>query len=810
MKKYRLNITFISDAIPGSGEGYGPAIDTDIVFDEFGLPYIPARRFRGLLKESTGELCDMMRHSGYTPDDFQLSPGTPSTKDDVLSLDKLVDAIFGTPGSDTSAPIAFTNLTIPDYPNTAAALSHFQEAHEGIVSYNKVVQSFTYLRQSTAIDPDGTASHHSLRTARVLKKGTTFVGDILWYDDSVDPYPLLKRACQNLRRMGAKRRRGFGEVRCVLEDNASGGSPRAKGGPPLEPLNPSVTEFLQIPLVGTGDNSVFRLTYRIFTMAPIVLASGCGGETHMVSTKDFIPGSTVRGMLAAYFIRTALQENNHPGSHTNDAHRDERFAAFFLNRLNFGNAFIDSIDQHNVHSINYPLPLSIRQEKNDNLRAMDLIGHVPEEQTTTVGGYGRLNNGILHRVSVKKGLNYHHQHNPATGTVKEGLFFNYEAIESGQSFTGHITGDLDTLGKFKSFFEQEKDFHIGRSRNTQYGRIHFDFISEPAPINDTAKLKQNSNTVTMVLRSPLILFNPMGFASVDCKLLENTLKKLLSDSVKISKAFIKNDSEENYIAVWKLKRPSEASFKEGSTFLLEGLQPGDIPKLQDLQARGLGQRRTEGFGQIFFYDSYHHTIEVVKDNPMPPTHIPRTHRPDSPEFSKPNKQETRLETVLIDILTQHLYQIIIKQALSEAKKFKHLPPPKSLLARMTAILDDKLIPKDNEIKNIREFKKILEPGGDLRKTARDNLERCHNKDMTLLEHILDKTFSLQDIRKTISNDCKRLEKCLNDPHMMPSINDMFSNDNHWETELYHLYFKTFFTAMRKRNTSTEQEDKSNA
>lgn len=46
MKSYTIEIQLISDAIIGSGEGFGSLIDTDIVFDGLGVPIIPARRIR--------------------------------------------------------------------------------------------------------------------------------------------------------------------------------------------------------------------------------------------------------------------------------------------------------------------------------------------------------------------------------------------------------------------------------------------------------------------------------------------------------------------------------------------------------------------------------------------------------------------------------------------------------------------------------------------------------------------------------------------------------------------------------------------
>jgi CRISPR/Cas system CMR subunit Cmr4 (Cas7 group RAMP superfamily) len=62
----RLELHLESPVLIGSGEGWGSVIDTDVVFDEVGLPFIPARRVKGVLRESTLELLEMFVISGIT------------------------------------------------------------------------------------------------------------------------------------------------------------------------------------------------------------------------------------------------------------------------------------------------------------------------------------------------------------------------------------------------------------------------------------------------------------------------------------------------------------------------------------------------------------------------------------------------------------------------------------------------------------------------------------------------------------------------------------------------------------------------
>ena len=56
---FKLKLTLLSDACPGSGQAYGGLVDIDVNFDKFGLPYIPGKRIKGLFKERARDLKDV-------------------------------------------------------------------------------------------------------------------------------------------------------------------------------------------------------------------------------------------------------------------------------------------------------------------------------------------------------------------------------------------------------------------------------------------------------------------------------------------------------------------------------------------------------------------------------------------------------------------------------------------------------------------------------------------------------------------------------------------------------------------------------
>jgi len=202
---YEIMITLESDALIGSGEGFGAIIDNDIMFDDLGLPYIPAKRIKGCLRQSAEEVNDMLELSGIG-ERFDLG------------------AIFGKPGNEEAAPVFFHNLYLEDYENFRSWLMYYLNQNEWkpFLSPEVILDHFTAIRQQTAIDEEkGIAKKNSLRTSRVIRKGFRFVGHITIMSDDERTIEALNLACRNLRNIGSRRNRGFGKITCKLLKNGS-------------------------------------------------------------------------------------------------------------------------------------------------------------------------------------------------------------------------------------------------------------------------------------------------------------------------------------------------------------------------------------------------------------------------------------------------------------------------------------------------------------------------------------------------------------------------------------------------------------
>lgn len=200
MDEYTISIELLSNSIIGQEGGWGSLIDNDVVVDEVGLPYFPARRLKGLLKDSSYEIMDM----------FKLS------RIDLFDYEEVAKEVFGNSGDSRGGMVVFNNLYIHDYETILDWLKWGISEFPYIISQNLIINYFTDIYQQTAINKNGVADPHSLRTSRALKPGLVFEGSIFIKEYNPNIIKLLALSCLNLRHVGTMRHRGYGEVNCVL------------------------------------------------------------------------------------------------------------------------------------------------------------------------------------------------------------------------------------------------------------------------------------------------------------------------------------------------------------------------------------------------------------------------------------------------------------------------------------------------------------------------------------------------------------------------------------------------------------------
>lgn len=199
MTDYLIKVETKSPTLLGSGEGWSSSIDMDIVYDDVGLPYFPARRLKGLLRESAQEIVEMFASS-----------------DKIHFQTEDVDKLFGKIGSIEGGLLVLDNLRVPEYDKVYRWCQWALTNYGSFVSQEIIINAQTELREHTSVDENGTAQDNSLRRVRAIRADSVFEGQAVILGNDARLEQLLALACRNLRHVGTSRHRGYGEVLCSL------------------------------------------------------------------------------------------------------------------------------------------------------------------------------------------------------------------------------------------------------------------------------------------------------------------------------------------------------------------------------------------------------------------------------------------------------------------------------------------------------------------------------------------------------------------------------------------------------------------
>ncbi|RPI19844.1 MAG: hypothetical protein EHM58_00180 [Ignavibacteriae bacterium] len=511
---------------------------------------------------------------------------------------------------------------------------------------------------------------------------------------------------------------------------------------------------------------MYKLKYQIKAKAPLLIAKS-SGERNTVTTYEYIPGTSVLGMLAGRYI--AKNKLN------SKAHENDIFFDWFLKgKLRFSNAYITQKNEYNEDIEFIPIPFSIKEKKNKQSETIELLYSTPVVPLKMIRGFGVIESTTFKKTSVSKSINFHHERDKDTGSSKKGIIFNYESIDKDQVFKGEISSDeKGNLEEIAKIFLNESNFYIGRSRNSQYGEIEFsicDIIEElKTNIEDRAE-------ISLTFLSDVIIYNKNGFSTTDIKSLREYLEEI-GLNIKIEKAYLKKDFIENYVSVWRLKKPSETCFKAGSCFLLKPDNELNMHKLQELQLNGIGERRAEGFGQVIF-GLQKNDISTVK--------------PFSPSETKISEQELKKE--VIPEITQKIIKKSIREYSLRTIKLKALEDVRTIEGKNNGKLNQRI--KGSLVSRLESFIKSANSESNFRENyikelkdiAMEQLKECKTDKSNLWDFIMSKEIEvLKAENETLYN------------YYEPE------NDNEFKFTLYKTYFLTFFANLRKAIKKSKQK-----
>ena len=176
MSTIKYEIEFFSNWHCGSGLAAGADVDALVIKDMNGLPYVPGRTLKGLLREAAT----------------------------ILSDDKkTINTVFGVSGDEDGHMTGcafFGNATLPP--------AEYQYiAEQGLAPH--LYQTFA----STSIDENGIAKDNTLRKIETVVP-CKLEGEILNIPDGVEK--MIEGAMHFIKRMGTGRNRGYGRCKITI------------------------------------------------------------------------------------------------------------------------------------------------------------------------------------------------------------------------------------------------------------------------------------------------------------------------------------------------------------------------------------------------------------------------------------------------------------------------------------------------------------------------------------------------------------------------------------------------------------------
>ncbi len=480
---YYLIVDLKSAVCAGSGSGGPGYIDRDVILDPVGLPMLPARRLKGLLREAFRDVLSALKMSDKVVESLELY-------------------LFGEIGAEESGRISIRNGrlcasgTLAPDTHLPALLLRLQRENKsdskpdpGRVQPDEVSRQFTEIRRQTSIDPKtGVARQETFRSSRALRPGLRFAAKIEFPAgmDS-DLIRLTALAAAGLQRMGTSRTRGLGRVSCCLFNGTVDETAQAITDLGEGKLKyPTVPKQLKSRPLANGapppeaSKDTMMLRYRLELSESAVFA-GLEGDPNLVATQHHVPGSTIQGLLARRFLATQQV--------------DEVFYELFCRgRLRFLPAYPQAPDSNTGSAVRLlPVPASLRTPKSDQNRFINLAADNPKRdpakrisQAWTVPKPA-LFRGVLETRETGRQFTYHHARPTSDRRIgraigedrreayglrpdeSPGAVFTYESLLPGQAFQGLLIGDSASLNAARALIGSGQTAALGRSKNAQYG-----------------------------------------------------------------------------------------------------------------------------------------------------------------------------------------------------------------------------------------------------------------------------------------------------------------------------------------------------
>ena len=553
IKEGKLKIELQSDLCAGSGCSYAGIVDSDSCYDEYGMPYIPARRIRGCMRETA----ETLLYSIYD--------------------EHKVEALFGYRGNDHSSDFVIGNAYVEEYYEVRSDLEKLSIPE---ITAQSILDRYSHVVGQTRIEK-GIADEGSLRYTRVINQyspvregeNISFVAEIS-YDEEDES--IIEDIVKATRHIGLKRNRGFGNVKMHLINQSK-----------KEEKIHKDESFFDIREMQNGK---VEISFALTNTAPLMLSN-----TDENTSRDYISGQQVLGLLAGRYLKNV--EGANPDS--------EEFRTLFLN----GETIYTNLYPFDGNYIYYPAPDYLNRLKKTKKLVYVLGDALPEDASTDKEEYkygdgnqpkklkGRFasitNHNEVRLYETLKDVVYHHshrnKHQVAEGSGEEGILYSMETLRKGQKFAGSIVAPKEKKDLILKLLSAG-DLFFGKSKSAQYGKCKL------IPFKGEKCSNKQEGVLVVTFLSDTIIYNKEGQPTVDYEDIRKAVAEQLGiPDNKEPNAYISSIQTTlatGYVGVWNLRKAVLPAIKAGSYLVFENATfVSGYPQF-------VGERNLEGYGQV--------------------------------------------------------------------------------------------------------------------------------------------------------------------------------------------------------------------
>lgn len=530
-------------------------IDTDISYDDIGIPIIKSKRIKGLLKESCIEILELENKS-------------------ETEIQNICDKLFGKKG-ELQGCINWDNFYIENYENIRTEIITYNQSNNETIFPYFCQSIFTETIAATSIHHENKAAkENTLRIFRLLQPNLKFLAKIdIHLCEKSDEYKYFNLAVKNLQEGGISRNRGFGDIKLSLKKSNDTTS----------------IDKIKFDENTINDNDTIQLIYE--TQQPIIIPT-FGSDLNYIQSADILPGNLLRGVFAKYA--------------SNPKNLDS-----ILNSEETTFSFGFPLDSNN--NINYPLPYFLHKEKDKeiymNLFNKDNANKIISKPIGRLGSINSNGSSIdFTKFEVLKESGFHHSRDGNDERIKgknvDGDIFYYEAIRPRQKFAFTISGNKELLKEVIQTFASNPKIHLGKSKTVQYGAAK---LLEIKKITCSSISFNENQQYILTLLSPTIVLNEYGESTPDV----NTLSTYI-ESTEIENSALSITEVEIANALWKTMPMRYRAFSAGSSFLLKNENIKDNTLFNKWLKDGIGEFTDMGFGKVAIYENLDINLSEIK------------------------------------------------------------------------------------------------------------------------------------------------------------------------------------------------------